>query len=95
MQLTRIDKGEEKHRGEAGGEERRPEHGSQHLGARAPRSWRRRISGLELRSAMELALEDNVRLRQSASCKRGVEAFLAKQELDWRLLDRDPSSPIS
>ena len=61
----------------------------------ATKSLLRRISGLELRSAMELALEDNVRLRQSASCKRGVEAFLAKQELDWRLLDRDPSSPIS
>ncbi len=46
-----------------------------------------RIRGLDLESAMELCLDENVRLRMSPSCKKGVGAFLDKQELDWRKLD--------
>lgn len=53
----------------------------------ATKSLLRRISGLELRAAMELALEDNVTLRMGEPCRRGVSAFLAKQDLDWRTLD--------
>jgi len=46
-----------------------------------------RLPGLDLRSAMELALEENVKLRMGEPCRRGVAAFLAKEELDWRTLD--------
>jgi methylglutaconyl-CoA hydratase len=42
-----------------------------------------RTMGLTLERALECALEDNVRLRQSAACHAGLRAFLAKQEIDW------------
>ena len=46
-----------------------------------------RLPGLDLRSAMELALDENVRLRMGEPCRQGITAFLAKQELDWRSID--------
>lgn len=41
------------------------------------------IGGLRLERALEAALEENVRLRQSAACRAGLRAFLDKREIDW------------
>ena len=45
------------------------------------------VRGLPMREALDLALEANVARRLSGECRRGVRAFLDKQELDWRRLD--------
>jgi methylglutaconyl-CoA hydratase len=45
-----------------------------------------KLRGLDFGRAMALALEANVARRLSAECRRGVRAFLDKEELDWRRL---------
>lgn len=46
-----------------------------------------RVRGLSTEEAMALAVEANLERRMSDECRRGVQAFLDKEELDWRLLE--------
>jgi len=44
------------------------------------------LRGLSDIQALDRALEANIRQRFSPSCRRGVRAFLDKEDLDWRRL---------
>lgn len=45
------------------------------------------IRGLGTEAAMAVAVEANLQRRTSEGCQRGVQAFLSKEELDWRRLE--------
>ncbi|MFA7332123.1 MAG: enoyl-CoA hydratase/isomerase family protein [Candidatus Delongbacteria bacterium] len=46
-----------------------------------------RLRGLSDAEALDLALEANIKQRFSVSCRKGVRAFLDKEDLDWRRLE--------
>jgi methylglutaconyl-CoA hydratase len=45
------------------------------------------VEGKTFEQSLDISLQANVELRMSASCKKGVSAFLNKEELDWQLID--------
>lgn len=47
------------------------------------------LSGQDLRSAFRMGLERNLVSRMSASCRRGLRAFLDKQEIDWSRISEE------
>ncbi|MDP2361697.1 MAG: enoyl-CoA hydratase/isomerase family protein [bacterium] len=50
----------------------------------ATKSLLERLRGRDTASAMDIAVEANIRQRTDEECHRGVRAFLDKEELDWR-----------
>lgn len=50
-----------------------------------------KIHGMGMEEAMAVAVEANLERRASSECRRGVQAFLDKEELDWRRLESSAS----